>query len=86
MDKVIKITAVIIAWFALAIITYGIMRYADKSNEMDGDEVFWMGMCLASWPIWLMIVVVYFLCKKTSNLGELVAGFLYGVFKKDDWR
>lgn len=84
MSKVIQITAVIIAWFVLAIITYGIMRYADKDNDMDGDEAFWMGICLAGWPICLIIVVICYLCKKTSNLGELVAGFLYGVFKKKD--
>lgn len=88
MNKAIKITAVIIVWLVLSIMTYGIVRYKDEDGEMDGDEVFWMGVILACWPIFLIKNIGYFLLtrllKKLAILGELVGGFMYGLLKRKD--
>lgn len=89
MWKVIQITAVVIAWIMCAIVAYGIMKYKDDTNEMEGAETLWMGVCLAIWPILLIMgigsLIGSFLLKKLSNLGEFVGGFLYGAFgKKED--
>ena len=89
MGKVIQITAVVIAWIICAIVTYGVMKYKDDTNEMEGDETLWMGVCIVTWPIFLIMeigsLIGSFLLKKLSNLGEFVGGFLYGAFgKKED--
>ena len=78
----------IIVWILCAVITYGVMKYKDDTNEMEGDEVLWMGVCIATWPIFLIMgigsLIGSFLLKKLSNLGEFVGGFLYGAFKKKE--
>lgn len=88
MIKVLAIISVIIAWIICAIVTYGVMKYKDDTNEMEGDETLWMGVCIATWPIFLIMgigsLIGSFLLKKLSNLGEFVGGFLYGAFKKKE--
>lgn len=79
------IIAVILVWLMCAVITYGIIK-AKNPDEIEGEEVFSMFMCLMVWPFLLIFGIGYLLLSKLSKLGEFVAGFINSLFSGDKER
>ena len=71
------ILLIIVAWTALAVLTYGLIKHFKPQWLVDEDDKFYMMLALlVAWFIFLPIFAVEFL----SCIGEWVGGVLDGLF------
>ena len=77
-----KIAIILITWVMCAILTYVVIGYIDP-DELEGDEVLTMWICLTLWAPMIVIGFGYFVVKLLSKFGDWLRGFLTGLIKKD---
>ena len=77
-----KIAIILITWVICAILTYVVIGYIDP-DELEGDEVLTMWICLTLWAALIVIGFGYFVVKLLSKFGDWLRGFLVGLFEKD---
>lgn len=77
------VVLVLLIWTLCAVITYGVIKHI-YPEEVIGDEVFMMGMCMVTWPILAFIGIMQIALLWLSKFGEFVGGFLDVVFHDEE--